>query len=121
MSSTKLGSLDSLLELLNKLDTFNVVKAFRSDDELHFSNGLKAIYRVKTHKHKHSTMTFQAVLYIKDIEIDNGYMPYAWGCTTEDENTLLVRWFYEKCSLSLVEERERVDSLTVKIRKLIEE
>lgn len=112
--------METLQELLNKLDTFNVVKATRSDDELHFSNGLKATYRVKTHKHKHSLMTFQAVLYVKLTEEENGYMPYTWGCTTEEDNTLLVQWFYKKSSAHLMEQSDRLEVSSSKIRDIIE-
>ncbi len=48
----------TLQELLDKLDTFNVVKATRSDNELHFSNGLKATYKVDTHKQGYNCLTF---------------------------------------------------------------
>ena len=112
--------METLQELLNKLDTFNMVKATRSDDELHFSNGLKATYRVETHKHKHSRMTFQAVLRVTLIEQEGGYMPYSWGCSTEEDNTLLVQWFYGKASIWHSEMSDKSEGFTPKIREMIE-
>ena len=97
MSSTQLGSLDGLLELLGKLDDFTIVKVNRDGSEIHFSNGLRAIYRVETRKTSYSTMTFQAVLQVRLIDEQSlNIIPIFWGATSDAENREIVQWFAKK-------------------------
>ena len=118
MSSTQLGSLDGLLELLSKLNDFTIVKASRDAKEIHFSNGLKAIYRVETRKTSYSTMTFQAVLQVKLIDDQSlNIIPIFWGATSEAENREIVDWFAKKEVEFYNKNRKRLEKEYIKLTK----
>lgn len=118
MSSTQLGSLDSLLELLGKLDDFTIVKASRDAKEIHFSNGLRAIYRVETRKTSYSTMTFQAVLQVRLIDEQSlNIIPIFWGATSEAENREIVHWFAKKEVEFDEKNRKRLEKEYIKLTK----
>tara|TARA_Y100000114_G_scaffold102176_1_gene95335 strand:- start:252 stop:590 length:339 start_codon:yes stop_codon:yes gene_type:complete len=87
--------METLQDYLNELNTFEVVSVNRDATEVHFSNGLKATYKVEV-KHHHSSMTFQAVLQIRLIEDGSAYIPLFWGSTSEEQNKAIVRWFVSK-------------------------
>tara|TARA_R100000455_G_C6140048_1_gene33621 strand:- start:128 stop:496 length:369 start_codon:yes stop_codon:yes gene_type:complete len=118
MSSTQLGSLDGLLALLSNLDDFTIVKASRDAKEIHFSNGLKAIYRVETRKTSYSTMTFQAVLQVRLIDDQSlNIIPIFWGATSEAENREIVRWFQKKELEFDNKNRKRLEKEYIKLTK----
>tara|TARA_Y100000401_G_scaffold83798_1_gene69078 strand:- start:449 stop:817 length:369 start_codon:yes stop_codon:yes gene_type:complete len=118
MSSTQLGSLDGLLELLSKLNDFTIVKASRDAKEIHFSNGLKAIYRVETRKTSYSTMTFQAVLQVRLIDDQSlNIIPIFWGATSEAENREIVDWFAKKEVEFYNKNRKRLEKEYIKLTK----
>tara|TARA_R100001510_G_C7566398_1_gene144528 strand:- start:198 stop:539 length:342 start_codon:yes stop_codon:yes gene_type:complete len=85
--------METLQDYLNELDTFEIVSVNRDATEVHFSNGLKATYRVETMQYSHSLMVFQAVLQIRLIESGGDYMPISWGSTSEEQNRQIVEWF----------------------------
>ena len=82
--------MDILKEVLDRLDTFNVVAmGLENKESLHFDNGMKVSYRIKTLSVNQHDMTFQAVL---RVSLDDGF-PFTWGCTSEEDNRLMVTWF----------------------------
>ena len=102
--------METLQDYLNELDTFEIVSVNRDATEVHFSNGLKATYRVETRPHSHSLMTFQAVLQIRLIEDGGGYMPVFWGGSSEEHNKSIVRWFVSKELKFREDNRSRLES-----------
>jgi hypothetical protein len=85
--------METLQDYLNELDTFKIVSVNRDATEVHFSNGLKATYRVETMQHSYSLMVFQAVLQIRLIESGGNYVPIFWGSSSEEHNRQIVEWF----------------------------
>jgi hypothetical protein len=101
--------METLQELLNKLDTFNVVKAPREQrDTLHLDNGMQVSYDVKTLSMNQNSIVFQAVL---RVILDDSF-PFTWGCSTEEDNRLLVNWFKRHQSKFWEEEHDiKMDKL----------
>jgi len=81
--------MEDVKELLAKLDGYKVISSDLTSLEL--EGGIKVSYRIATHP-SHSPMTFQAVL---SVTLNDGY-PFVWGCTDEEENSSVVKWFTKK-------------------------
>ena len=104
--------------LLGNLDDFTIVKVSRDGKEIHFSNGLKAIYRVEIRKTSFSTMTFQAVLQVKLIDDQSiNIIPIFWGATTDAENREIVQWFAKKEVEFDEKNRKRLEKEYIKLTK----
>ncbi len=83
--------LQSLLEKIGQ----NYIDHKKESDSKHiyFENGLNVYYRIQTNKIQSSEWpTFTAVLVIRHED----FSVKTWGCTTEEENRMLLLWFIEQ-------------------------
>tara|TARA_R110002020_G_C15694852_1_gene720228 strand:- start:90 stop:506 length:417 start_codon:yes stop_codon:yes gene_type:complete len=87
----KLFIMESVRELLNELNTYSVKDANAINKKVLFKNGIEATYHVKNNL-RNEDMVFQAVLVISYKNSE----PITWGCTTNEDNYQVVRWFERK-------------------------
>jgi hypothetical protein len=108
--------MDTLKEVLDRLDMFSVVSATRDTNyALIFHNGMKVSYKVKTLSRHQDEMTFQAVL---RVTLDDG-APFTWGCSTEADNRLLVDWYRAHESRARELEYSHQDSKLEALNKIL--
>tara|TARA_R100000734_G_C3206562_1_gene23373 strand:- start:120 stop:458 length:339 start_codon:yes stop_codon:yes gene_type:complete len=79
---------ESVRELLNELNRYSVIDANAIDRKVLLENDMEVTYHVKNNMHN-KEMVFQAVLVISYKNSE----PITWGCTTNEDNYQVVKWF----------------------------
>lgn len=106
---------ESVRELLNELNRYSVVDANAIDRKVLLKNDIEVTYHVKNNMHN-KEMVFQAVLVISYKNSE----PITWGCTTNEDNYQVVRWFELKDSSMLKKKTRERDTDTQILASLID-
>ena len=106
---------ESVRELLNELNRYSVVDANAIDRKVLLENDMEVTYHIKNNIHN-KDMVFQAVLVISYKNSE----PITWGCTTNEDNYEVVRWFELKDSAILKKKTRQRDTDTQVLASLID-
>jgi len=106
---------ESVRELLNELNRYSVVDANAIDRKVLLENDMEVTYHVKNNMHN-KEMVFQAVLFISYKNSE----PIRWGCTTNEDNYQVVRWFQLKDSAMFEKKTRQRDTDTQVLASLID-
>jgi len=111
----KLFIMESVRELLNELNRYSVVDANAINRKVLLQNDIEVTYHTRNNLHN-KDMVFQAVLVISYKNSE----PIIWGCTTNEDNYQVVRWFELKDSGMLKRKTRDRDTDTQVLASLID-
>ena len=107
--------MESVRELLNELNRYSVVDANAINRKVLLQNDIEVTYHTRNNLHN-KDMVFQAVLVISYKNSE----PIIWGCTTNEDNYQVVRWFELKDSGMLKRKTRDRDTDTQVLASLID-
>ena len=107
--------MESVRELLNELNIYSVVDANAINRKVLLQNDIEVTYHTCNNLHN-KDMVFQAVLVISYKNSE----PITWGCTTNEDNYQVVRWFELKDSGMLKRKTRDRDTDTQILASLID-
>tara|TARA_R100001440_G_scaffold25946_1_gene42213 strand:+ start:1090 stop:1425 length:336 start_codon:yes stop_codon:yes gene_type:complete len=107
--------MENVRELLNELNRYSVVDANAINRKVLLQNDMEVTYHVRNNLHN-KDMVFQAVLVISYKNSE----PITWGCTTNEDNYEVVRWFERKDAGMLKKKTRERDTDTQILASLID-
>ena len=106
---------ESVRELLDELNRYSVVDANAIDRKVLLESDIEVTYHIKSNMHD-KEMVFQAVLGIS-YKISE---PIIWGCTTNEDNYQVVKWFGLKDSAMFEKKARQRETDTQVLASLID-